>query len=105
MSKVIAFIFATWFSISFVQAEEIFTLGEVWTVVTESDELNSCLEEDTCRSRRLQALNEYIVQVGDTQYSIAKSRGLSVEELLFANPNVVLNELTVGQTLKFPSID
>ena len=42
----------------------------------------------------------YVVQQGDTLYSIARKNGLSVEELLRLNPGVKANELKIGITLK-----
>ena len=42
----------------------------------------------------------YVVQQGDTLYSIARKNGLSVEQLLRLNPGVKANELKIGITLK-----
>src|SRR5699024_2628416 len=44
----------------------------------------------------------YVVRPGDTLYSIAKKYGVSVEELLEANPNVDPYNLQVGQLICIP---
>lgn len=46
--------------------------------------------------------NTYIVQVGDTLYSIAKKYGISVDELKLAN-NITNNLLSIGQRLIIPT--
>ncbi len=46
--------------------------------------------------------NTYIVQVGDTLYSIAKKYGISVDELKQAN-NITNNLLSIGQKLIIPT--
>lgn len=44
----------------------------------------------------------YIVKSGDTGVKIAKSAGVSLSELMGANPDVDWNRLKVGQKLKLP---
>lgn len=46
--------------------------------------------------------NYYVVKKGDTLYGIARSYGISVDELKAAN-NLTSNTLTVGSTLVIPS--
>lgn len=47
----------------------------------------------------------YVVKEGDTIFSIAKKFGISVEQLLFANPNINPGYITAGTTLKIPKAD
>lgn len=103
MSKVIL-VLAIIFSFS-AQAEEVYVFGEKWMVVTESDELVQCLANDVCRTARLDSFNTYIAKPGDTQFGVAKSRGLTVKELRFANPSLRGDSLLVGQRLNIPGID
>ena len=46
---------------------------------------------------------EYIVKAGDGGTKIAKTLGVSVQELQAVNPGVNWNKLSVGQKLKVPS--
>jgi len=48
---------------------------------------------------------EYVVQPGDTLYSIALSFGITVDALQAANPGVSAAALGVGQTLTIPGFD
>ena len=104
MSKVL-FIFVLSIVSSVAQAEEMIVFGETWTVVSESEELQLCLNDDVCRMNQLDSIHTYVVQAGDTQYSVAKARGLTVEELLFANPDLTKGNLVIGQIINIPSID
>ncbi|WP_157928874.1 LysM peptidoglycan-binding domain-containing protein [Pararhizobium haloflavum] len=45
----------------------------------------------------------YRIQRGDTLGAIARSRGLALQSLLQANPGVVPNRLSVGQTIRVPA--
>lgn len=44
----------------------------------------------------------YVVKSGDTGVKIAKSAGVSLSDLMGANPDVEWNRLKVGQKLKLP---
>ncbi len=47
----------------------------------------------------------YVVQTGDTLYSIALSFGITVDALQAANPNVSANALGVGQSVIIPGFE
>ena len=49
-------------------------------------------------------MQEYIVQVGDTIFGVAKQLGVSLEEIMDAN-NLTSTNITPGQVLKIPSIN
>jgi LysM repeat protein len=48
------------------------------------------------------AAGEYIVKSGDTGARIAREAGVSLGDLLAANPGVDWNRLRVGQVIKMP---
>lgn len=48
------------------------------------------------------AAGEYIVKSGDTGSKIARNAGVTLSELLAANPGVNWNRLNVGQVVKIP---
>lgn len=48
------------------------------------------------------AAGEYIVKSGDTGSKIARDAGVTLAQLLAANPGVNWNRLTVGQVVKIP---
>ncbi|MCQ2066278.1 MAG: LysM peptidoglycan-binding domain-containing protein [Bacteroidaceae bacterium] len=45
----------------------------------------------------------YTVKAGDTLFSLAKANGLTVDELLEANPGLVPESISVGQTIVIPA--
>lgn len=45
---------------------------------------------------------EYVVRSGDTGLKIARSAGVSLQDLMAANPGVNWNRLGVGQKIKLP---
>src|ERR1700690_2888513 len=47
----------------------------------------------------------YVVQPGDTLYSIALSFGITVDALQAANPSINANALGVGQSVLIPGFD
>ncbi|MBI5667970.1 MAG: LysM peptidoglycan-binding domain-containing protein [Chloroflexi bacterium] len=47
--------------------------------------------------------NSYVVQLGDSLWSISRQFGVSIEALMTANPGVNPNTLVVGQTLRLPT--
>ena len=52
----------------------------------------------------VRALNTYIVQPGDTIYSIARNHGLTTEQLLSTNPGIMGRELVLGETIQLPPL-
>lgn len=44
--------------------------------------------------------DEYTIKAGDTFYSIAKSHGLSLNDIVAANPGIDAKKLHVGQVIK-----
>jgi LysM repeat protein len=48
---------------------------------------------------------EYQVRNGDTKYSIARTFGLSIDELQFANQQLKGDLIIPGQVLIIPSVD
>ena len=47
----------------------------------------------------------YTIKAGDTLFSLAKANGLTVDELLEANPGLVPESISVGQTIAIPAAD
>ncbi len=47
-------------------------------------------------------MNQYIVQLGDTIYSIARMHSLTTRELLAANAGIMERELLPGETIQLP---
>lgn len=46
--------------------------------------------------------NSHVITKGETLYSVSKSYGISVEELLSVNDTVVMDSLVIGTVLKLP---
>lgn len=49
-------------------------------------------------------MNYYLIRPGDTLSSIAEHEGLSLDELIWANPRIDPDRLDVGQRIRIPLI-
>ncbi len=50
----------------------------------------------------MRQLNEYIVQPGDTIYSIARKHGMTTRQLVSVNPGITERALVIGETVQLP---
>ncbi len=68
---------------------------------TTSDQPSKALAtSETKGTETKQTTTLYKVKTGDTLYKISRNSGLSVSQLLKANPGINANRLAVGQTIK-----
>ncbi len=61
-----------------------------------------CITEQLPKVPACPSLNIYVVNVGDTVYSIAKKFGITVETLLSINPDLNPYNLTIGSVICLP---